>query len=77
MNCAKISRVETAFFSTLGAFRQTGTRWGKQAREKFAWAMCSRTGLRYCMNSAALRFIPAEDLAKDGFGKYAKLFASK
>ena len=32
------------------------------------------TGLRYCMNSAALRFIPREDLVKDGYGKYAKLF---
>jgi peptide methionine sulfoxide reductase msrA/msrB len=32
------------------------------------------TGLRYCMNSAALRFIPAQDLVKDGYGKYAKLF---
>jgi peptide methionine sulfoxide reductase msrA/msrB len=31
-------------------------------------------GLRYCMNSAALRFIPREDLVKDGYGKYAKLF---
>ncbi len=32
------------------------------------------TGLRYCMNSAALRFIPAQDLIKDGYGKYAHLF---
>ncbi len=32
------------------------------------------TGLRYCMNSASLRFIPAEDLAKEGYGEYAKLF---
>jgi len=32
------------------------------------------TGLRYCMNSAALRFIPEEDLMKEGYGKYAKLF---
>ena len=32
------------------------------------------TGLRYCMNSAALRFIPAEDLEKEGYGRYAKLF---
>jgi peptide methionine sulfoxide reductase msrA/msrB len=32
------------------------------------------THLRYCMNSAALRFIPQEDLVKAGYGKYAKLF---
>ena len=32
------------------------------------------TGLRYCMNSAALRFIPVEDLEKKGYGTYNKLF---
>jgi peptide methionine sulfoxide reductase msrA/msrB len=32
------------------------------------------TGLRYCMNSASLRFIPREDLEKDGYGQYLKLF---
>ena len=32
------------------------------------------TGLRYCMNSASLRFIPREDLVKEGYGKYLPLF---
>ena len=31
-------------------------------------------GLRYCMNSASLRFVPKEELVKEGYGNYAKLF---
>lgn len=35
------------------------------------------TGLRYCMNSASLRFIPVKDLDKEGYSEYKKLFAIK
>ena len=32
------------------------------------------TGLRYCMNSASLRFVAMEDLDKEGYGEYKRLF---
>ena len=32
------------------------------------------TGLRYCMNSAALRFVPVADLEAEGYGEYRALF---
>jgi methionine-R-sulfoxide reductase len=32
------------------------------------------TGLRYCINSASLRFIPVADLEKEGYGKFRELF---
>jgi peptide-methionine (R)-S-oxide reductase/peptide methionine sulfoxide reductase msrA/msrB len=32
------------------------------------------TGLRYCMNSASMRFIPVAKLAEEGYGQYLPLF---
>src|SRR5947199_8075244 len=36
-----------------------------------------RGGLRYCMNSASLRFIHRDQLEDEGYGEYAKLFAKQ
>lgn len=35
------------------------------------------TGLRYCMNSASMKFIPKEELKKSGYGEFESLFSSK
>jgi methionine-R-sulfoxide reductase len=35
------------------------------------------TGMRYCMNSAAMRFVPVEKMKEEGYGQYLHLFEEK
>ena len=34
-------------------------------------------GLRYCINSTSLRFIPLDELESEGYGQYTRLFESQ
>lgn len=56
----------------------SGTGWPSFTRpiqEDSVTTRIDRGGLRYCMNSASLRFIPVAELEAEGYGEYRALFA--
>lgn len=56
----------------------SGTGWPSFTRpiqEDAVTTRIDRGGLRYCMNSASLRFIPVAELEAEGYGEYRALFA--
>ncbi len=54
--------------------RRTATAtWGTSSRT----ARATQGGLRYCINSASLRFIHRDDLEAQGYGEYRTLFSTK
>jgi peptide methionine sulfoxide reductase msrA/msrB len=48
---------------------------GQKENPTYEEVVTGKMGQRHCVNSAALRFIPKDDLEKEGYGEYLKLFA--
>lgn len=65
-------RIVTHPDTTLGMFR-TEVR-SKLGDAHLGHVFTEPTGTRFCINSAALRFIPKDDLEKEGYGEYLALF---
>lgn len=67
-----VTKDDSSFFSTRTEVRSRFA--DSHLGHVFTDGPKDRGGLRYCMNSAALRFIPTRDMEKEGYGEYLALF---
>ncbi len=66
------THVDRSLFMTRVEVRSTGA--NSHLGHVFDDGPRDRGGLRYCMNSAALRFVPVDQLETEGYGAYRRLF---
>lgn len=71
---AVTTRTDRSLFMTRTEARSTGA--DSHLGHVFDDGPRDAGGLRYCMNSAALRFIPADQLDEEGYGRYSGLFSA-
>lgn len=70
---AVITRTQRVLWTEQTEARSTGA--DSHLGHVFTDGPADEGGLRFCMNSAALRFVPADRLEDEGYGEYRRLFA--